>query len=247
MHSNKPIIGITLSEAEAVNSVRWPLRGGFDYLKRQYYEAVLKAGGIPVLLPNVEDTLAVETFIELVQGLLVTGGPDIHPSYFGQKPHQKLTRTTVARDRFELLAIKLGLKKRIPILGICRGFQVLNVSFGGTLYQDLTCIPGRVIRHADPKQTGRVFHKVRITEGSQLHHIIDRLSIEVNSSHHQAIDTVGKGLSATAFSADGVIEGIERPASDFVIGVQWHPEGINRRTHSKRLLSAFVTQAASKS
>ncbi len=222
------------------------MKGAFDYLKRQYYEAVLKAGGIPILLPNVDKALDAETFIELVQGLLVTGGPDIHPRYFGQKPHEKLTRTTVARDKFELQAIKLGLKKRIPILGICRGLQVMNVSFGGTLYQDLSCIPGKVMRHADPKQTGRVFHEVRITEGSRLHRIIGRPTIEVNSSHHQAIDIIGNGLYVTAYSADGVIEGVEHADSDFVIGIQWHPEGINRRTHSRRLFSAFVTQSASK-
>lgn len=246
MHSKKPIIGITLSEAEAVGAVRWPLRRGFDYLKRQYYQAVLKAGGIPVLLPNIGNDSAAEVLLDLVQGLLVTGGLDLHPKYFGQRPHKKLTRTTVARDRFELRAIELSLKKGIPVLGICRGLQVLNVSFGGTLYQDLSSVPHRTLRHADPKQTARVFHKVEITKGSRLYRIIGRSSIEVNSSHHQAIDTIGTGLRSVAFSEDGLIEGVEHSDSNFVIGVQWHPEMTQRRIHSRRLFRALVMEAAAR-
>lgn len=247
MHSEKARIGITLSEAEAVDQVRWPLKSGFDYLKRQYFQAVLNAGGVPVLLPNVEHEGAAESLIDVIDGLLITGGADIHPGYFGQKPHKKLSRTTAARDKFELQAISLALKKEIPILGVCRGLQVLNVSFGGTLYQDLSCIPRRILRHTDPGQTGKVFHKVEVSRGSKLHRITGRSSIEVNSSHHQAIDVPGEGLRATAFSTDGVIEGIEHADFDFVIGVQWHPESIYRRTHSKRLFRVFVIESAARS
>ena len=216
-------------------------------MKRQYFEAIIKAGGIPILLPNVEQDAAAKDLIDIVDGLMITGGPDIHPKYFGQKPHERLSRTTVARDKFELQAISFGLKKEIPILGVCRGLQVLNVFFGGTLYQDLSCIPHGILKHADPRQTGRVFHKVRIIEGSRLHRIVGRSSIEVNSSHHQAIDVLGEGLHSTAFCADGIIEGVEHNDFDFVIGVQWHPEGIYRRTASKKLFRAFVIESAARS
>jgi putative glutamine amidotransferase len=247
MLSKRPKIGITLSEAEDSDDKRWPLRRGFDYIKRQYYQAILNSGGIPILLANIDQRFAVRSLLESINGLLVTGGPDLHPRHFNQTPHKKLSRTTEARDRFELEAIKLALKKDLPILGICRGHQVLNVAFGGTLYQDLSCIPSRKIVHADPNQTGKVFHGVRIEKGSRLHNIIGQTAIRTNSSHHQAIDKLGQGLRVNALASDGVIEGIEYPGHNMVLSVQWHPESIYGRMPSKKLFGAFVTEAAKRS
>ncbi len=247
MPSKKPKIGITLSEAEGSDVNRWPLRRGFDYIKQQYYQAILKSGGIPILLANVEQRYAIKSFLESIDGLLITGGPDLHPKHFNQKPHKKLSRTTEARDRFELEAIKIALRINLPILGICRGHQALNVAFGGTLHQDLSCIPAKKVAHADPHQTGKVFHRVKIEKGSRLHDIIGRTAIQTNSSHHQAIDKLGDGLQASAFAPDGIIEGIEHPGFNLVLSVQWHPESIYGRTHSKKLFNAFVTEAARRS
>ncbi len=247
MRSKKPKIGITLSEAEDNNVKRWPMRRGFDYIKRQYYQAILKSGGIPILLANVEQRHAIKSFLDLIDGLLVTGGPDLHPRHFDQRPHKKLSRTTEARDRFELEAIRIALRVNIPILGICRGHQVLNVAFGGTLHQDLSCIPSRKIAHTDPHQTGKVFHRVKIEKGSRLHDIIGRTAIQINSSHHQAIDKLGEGLRANALAPDGIIEGIEYPGHNLVLSVQWHPESIYRRMSGKKLFNAFVTEAARRS
>jgi putative glutamine amidotransferase len=247
MPSKKPKIGVTLSEAENSDVNRWPLRKGFDYVKRQYYQAILRSGGIPILLANVEQRYAIMSFLESIDGLLVTGGPDLHPRHFNQRPHKKLSRTTEARDRFELQAIRMALRMNLPILGICRGHQVLNVAFGGTIHQDLSCIPSKKVVHADPRQTGKVFHRVKIEKGSRLHDIIGRTIIQTNSSHHQAINKLGEGLQASAFAPDGVIEAIEHPGFDLVLGVQWHPESIYRRMHCKRLFDAFVTEAARRS
>lgn len=232
-----------MSEAGRAESARWPMKKNFDYIKREYYEAILRSGGIPVLLPNVVDKREAGVLAGSVHGLLVTGGLDIHPRYFGQRPHARLTRTTDARDNFEIEAIRTALRNGIPVLGICRGHQVLNVALGGDLYQDLSCLKRRTIRHADPRQTGRVFHEVRILPGSLLYEIVGKETIEVNSSHHQVIDNLGRGLRAVAFAPDGIIEGFEVRKNSLVLGVQWHPEGIFERGHSRKLFAYFVRES----
>ena len=244
MRSNKPKIGITLSEIKEFDKYRWPARRAFDYIKREYYNAIILAGGIPVLLANVESPSIAKTFIESIDGLLLTGGGDMHPRFYGQSPHERLLETTAARDNFEMKAIELTLKDEKPILGICRGHQVLNIAFGGNLYQDLSCIEQKTLTHADPAQTYKVFHNVKIGKGSKLYKIIGAEIIETNSSHHQVIDKTGSGIKAVAFASDGLIEGIEHSQYDFVIGVQWHPEGILKRQHSQRIFKAFVKKAS---
>jgi putative glutamine amidotransferase len=243
MHSNGPKIGITLSEARENPTYRWPARKRFDYVKREYYEAILASGGIPVLLPNTEPPSDLGALIELLDGLLVTGGGDMHPGNFAQEPHPKLGPTSVARDNFELAIIEQMLEERKPILGVCRGHQALNIALGGTLHQDLSCLPHPTLVHADPQQTAKINHNVVIDETSKLFGIIGSSSIETNSSHHQVIDKLGRGLKAVAFAPDGVIEAIEHEGFKFVIGVQWHPEGIMEREHSRRLFKALINGA----
>ena len=244
MPSKKPKIGITLAEAEGISKYRWPMSRGFDYIKRDYYESVIKSGGIPVLLPNAKEKSDIKTLFESIDGLLITGGVDMHPRYFGQKPHKKLSRTTKARDKFEIEIIKMALRSDMPILGICRGHQVLNIALGGDLHQDLSCMKSKTLKHADPQQSGRVFHKVRINKDSTLYKIVKKEVIEVNSSHHQVVNRPGRYLKKVAFAPDGVVEGLEHPGKDFVLSVQWHPEGIYSRSHSKKIFDYFVKKAA---
>jgi putative glutamine amidotransferase len=243
MHSKSPKIGITLSETNENPTYRWPARKRFDYIKREYYEAILSCGGMPVLLPNTEPPSALGAIVELLDGLLVTGGGDMHPGHFGEKPHSRLGTITPARDNFELALVEEMLEHRKPILGICRGHQVINVGLGGTLFQDLSCLPHSALTHADPEQTGKVLHNVAIDEDSRLFKIIGSASIETNSSHHQVIDRLGRGLKAVAFASDGLIEAIEHQDFEFVIGVQWHPEAIMEREHSQRLFKALINKA----
>jgi putative glutamine amidotransferase len=243
MLSEKPKIGITMSETRPAESYRWPARKSFDYIKREYYQAILLSGGIPILLANVESASALKALTDSIDGLLLTGGGDMHPRNFGQGPHANLSETTAARDDFELEAIRRAMKLGIPILGICRGHQVLNVALGGTLFQDLSCVGHKTLAHSDPNQTGKVFHKVRIEKGSKLHKAVGATLIESNSSHHQVVDRLGKGLKTVAFAPDGLNEGIEHTAYDFLIGVQWHPEAIFRRSHCRRLFRAFIDAA----
>ena len=196
------------------------------------------------MLPNIKSPKVLDEMIESLDGLLLTGGGDMHPSNYGHAANEKLKETTDARDRFELHAINSILRTRKPILGICRGHQVLNIALGGTLYQDLSNIPGPIIPHADPDQTGSIFHRVNLKEDSKLRQILGAQSIETNSSHHQVVDKLGQGLRAVAFAPDGVCEAIESTEHDFVIGVQWHPEAIIDRDHSRKLFEALVLRAS---
>jgi len=244
MHSKKPRIGITVSEALEQDSYRWPSRRSFDYLKHEYFQAVMLAGGLPILLPNVEPPSLLYDLVDSIDGLLLTGGGDMHPNNYGQVAHEKLKEIANRRDQVELAVIDRVMKADKPILGICRGHQVLNIALGGTLYQDLSSFPGQTLRHADPEQTGAIFHSVTLKEGSKLYGAIGAKSIDANSSHHQAANKLGKGLTAVAYAPDGVCEAIEHGESDFVIGVQWHPEAIIDRGHSRKLFEAFIGSAS---
>ena len=247
MRSNKPIIGITISEMLEDRSRRKPTWKPFDYLKREYHEAILNSGGIPILLPNAGESAAADNMIDMIDGLLLTGGGDLHPSYYNQEPHPGLTETTANRDSLEISIAKLALGRNLPIMAICRGHQVLNVALGGTLYQDLSCFPHETIQHSDPGQTARVFHDVAITPGSLLHRIVGADHIETNSSHHQVIDKLGAGLAIVAFSStDNVPEAIEQTQKKFVLGLQWHPEAIFEREHSRKVFRALVEASGRK-
>ena len=243
MHSKLPKIAVTMSEADTSAKYRWPVRKSFDYIKHEYFESILRAGGFPVLIPNVKNNSTIKSFIESSDGLLLTGGVDLHPRYFGQKPHGKLSRTTEARDYLELIACELALKKDMPLLAICRGHQVLNVALGGTLHQDLSCIADETLSHADSAQTAANFHSVKIDTSSLLYKVVKSKIIKVSSSHHQVIEKLGDGLKAVAFAPDGLIEAIEHGNRNFVIGVQWHPEVTPKFSHSKKLFESFIKAA----
>lgn len=247
MPSKMPRIGISVSEMLENKDRKKPTWKPFDYLKREYHEAVQKSGGVPILLPNINDPSLAHQLIDMIDGLLLTGGGDIHPSYYGQAPHPTLTERTLNRDSFEMSIARLALERDMPVFSICRGHQVLNVALGGTLHQDLSCIKSDTVIHADPEQTARIYHKIKIARGTKLHEIIGSDIIETNSSHHQVIDKPGSGLKFSAFAFDDNIpEAIEHTELKFVIGVQWHPEAVFDREHSRRIFSAFIEASARK-
>jgi putative glutamine amidotransferase len=240
MHSNKPVIGITLSQTLPSEQKRWPTRYEFDWLGKGYHYAIEKSGGAPFGLFNTTNTTMIGEYLERVDGLLFTGGADLQPKYFGQIAHPSTLIAAPERDSFELRLIREALRLRKPLFCICRGLQVLNTVLGGTLYQDLSLYPDNPLKHADKEQTGKVDHKATLLKGSLLHEIIGKTSILVNSSHHQFVKQVGAGLTVSALAPDGVIEAFELDDYPFLIGVQWHPERIFKRQHSQRLFSAFV-------
>jgi putative glutamine amidotransferase len=216
------------------------------YLSRYYSEAVEAAGGAPVHISLIPRGEYIDTVVDGLEGILLPGSDsDVDPLRYGQQPHPALGSVHQIKDQTDLLMIDAAERKQIPLFAICFGMQVLNVSRGGTLIQDIRSqLPG-AIKHEQGVPRERPSHGVRVAAGSKLNEIIKTEDLTVNSHHHQAIETLGADLVATAWSSDGVIEALEDPRPDrFVIAVQWHPElGWQNDMFSQRLFSSFVAHA----
>lgn len=239
---SRPRIGVTGVERPSDGIVR----GGVN---TRYLEAVLATGGLPIILPP---TLAPRDARELFNdcaGLLLTGGEDIDPALYAALPHPRLGTTDRRRDDNELALIEAARARRIPVLGICRGIQILNVAFGGTLWQDLPSErPGSVVHdQRDPR--GARTHAVEVSVGSRLSEILGGGRHEVNSLHHQGIRRLGEGLAAVASSPDDLIEAVESTdRSEWLLGVAWHPEELvgDSESADRRLFASFISAAASR-
>jgi len=221
----EPLIGITAGAARA--------KDGLQYvrLRTTYIEAVEAAGGLPVLVSPLRDATAV---LEKLDGLLLPGGADVDPFFYGEGMNGALTPNSEL-DRLELDATRWALEHELPLLGICRGQQVINVALGGSLVQHLD-------GHAPDGPRDWLHHGLRVETGSQLASVLGGTSFEVNSHHHQAVKELGEGLVAVAWAEDGTIEGVERATGGgWLLAVQFHPEDlVPGHTASKRLLEAFV-------
>jgi len=213
-----PVIGLTTYRQQARSGV-WDVAASF--LPGVYLDGVTRAGGIAVLLPPqpVDDHVAARV-IEGLDGLILTGGKDVNPEAYGHQSHPATEQPARERDAWEFALFASALRRHLPVLGICRGPQVINVALGGTLHQHLPDVLG----HSGHRVADGVFasNTARITEGSRLGRLLGE-SVPTRCYHHQGIDQLGRGLIASA-TCDGVIEGIELTGSDFVVGVQWHPE-----------------------
>lgn len=223
----KPVIGISLDSNEDADFDGAP-SDPVLWLKQKYADAVTQAGGVPVLLPPLLQKKDVELLLSRIDGLLLTGGYfDIDPSFYGENLAPWCGHLKPARTEAEFLLFEIGRKIRIPVLGICGGFQLINVAMGGTLYQDISVEKKGALKHEQkPVPSCKPSHVVTVEEISRLHSITSKKRLKVNSTHHQAIKKIGTGLVATAVADDGIIEAIE-PAgksSSFLLGVQWHPE-----------------------
>jgi putative glutamine amidotransferase len=206
-----------------------------------YLRALLKAEGIPLIIPVVQPRRVLETLFGMIDGLLLIGGPDLDPVHFHQSPAPGLRRVTPARDVVELQVTRWALDAGLPILAICRGVQVLNVAAGGTLWQDIATQIPKAAKHDYHPNFPEDYraHTIKALTGSRLASILGEENIEVNSLHHQALDRVGQGLYATAFAPDGIIEAVEGVEADWVVGVQWHPEWLIESDH--RMHALFET------
>jgi putative glutamine amidotransferase len=232
----RPVVGLTTYLQRAQTGV-WDVRASF--LPAIYVDGVTMAGGIATLLPPqpVDDDIAARV-LDGLDGLIITGGRDVDPAAYGQHAHPTTDEPARDRDAFEFALLRGALARRLPILGICRGAQVLNVALGGTLHQHLPDVVG----HARHQAGNAVFttSSVRTVPGTRLAALIGDSS-DAQCYHHQAIDRLGEGLVASAQDGvDGVIEAVELPGKDFVLAVQWHPE---ERLDDLRLFAAVVEAA----
>lgn len=228
----KPVIGITTAHcAEELKT-----------FPRQYYvEAVRKAGGIPIILPPVRTNEEATDVLNLINGLLLTGGGDISPVYLKEDPRRGVGECFPERDLSELLLTQLALQHNFPILGICRGIQVLAIAAGGGIYQDIISQYPSAMQHSQTAPRQYAWHNVEVVGESLLYRLVREMKIGVNSLHHQAVSEVPPDFIQNAFASDGIIEGIEKPDAKFCVGVQWHPESMmETEEHSKVLFRGFV-------
>jgi putative glutamine amidotransferase len=225
----KPIIGIT-QDVEKKNETSF-----YAYLDNNYAQAVYNFGGLPVMIPILADDNSVKQYAGMIDGLLLSGGDDIHPRYYGAEIIPECLPSLDKRTDYDFALIREVLALGKPIFGICLGAQELNVYYGGTLHQD---IPNHKATDRD------VMHDV-ILRGA-VSQIASADRITVNSFHHQAIDRVGKGLEATAVSIDNTIEAVEISEGPLVFGVQWHPERMQDDPHAARMFRVFMAACAEK-
>ena len=192
-------------------------------LKTTYSDAVRLAGGIPVLIPVLRDSVVISELVRHLDGVILSGGEDIDPQYYGEEPIPELGTVNAPRDTFDVLLIRTALRQYKPILAICRGEQVLNVALGGSLYQDIPSqIPASELKHRQDEPATVATQTIAIAEGSRLRQIVGVDSLAVNSHHHQAVKDLAPGLVITARASDGVVEAYESvPGWDFTDGSIW--------------------------
>jgi putative glutamine amidotransferase len=236
--SRLPLIGVSTS----ITVGKHPERA---YVNSAYLHAIQQAGGVPVPLPPQLSAAALERIVGELSGLLLTGGGDVDPARYGEAPHPTVYEVAPARDILETSAIHIALERRLPVLAVCRGIQMLNVALGGSLFQDVGTEPGTQLQHSQTEPRDQPTHKVTIEPRSRLARILGTDEIEVNSMHHQAVKALGRDLTAVAWAPDQIIEGVEdSDPSRFVLGVEWHPEELVGHSEPARRLFAALVSAA---
>ena len=227
----KPIIGI-LTDIDNEKNVSMP---------NSYIQIIERLGGLPIIIPYINDKKNIKNYVELCDGILFSGGADVCPSHYGEEVRDVCGTTEPYRDELELAFFEAAYGTSKPILGVCRGSQFINVALGGTLYQDLdTDAPSEVV-HRRKEKMFDCYHPVSIVEGSFLEALLGKKEIRVNSFHHQAIKTLGRGLIPTALAADGIVEAISHEGDQYIRAYQWHPERIDDETEdSKKIFEDFI-------
>jgi len=221
---NKPIIGITTD-----------IKNGNFEIEEKYAHAIANAGGIPLLIPSMpHNTSLIKETVERIDGLLLPGSRDMDPKYYNQAPHPKLRPMSLERTEMEFAVLEDSLKRELPVIGICGGMQLLNVAFGGTLYQDIYAF----LPDAMPHEKGAL-HDISIDTDSKLFEIMGMDNLSVKSYHHQAVDKVGNGLRKSAETTDNIVEAVESTTGKYILGIQWHPE-LEDGKSSAKIFRSFI-------
>lgn len=235
----QPLIGITCVQESTAHTVT------MERVSVEYTHAVINAGGLPVILPTDYPVDELENLRDRLDGILLTGGGDIDPSRYRGKTHPRLTFVSQTRDELEIALAKIAAKTDWPLLGICRGLQVMNVTLHGSLYVNVPTQFNSKLDHNTPYDQGRdlIAHEVTIEADTRLSAIVGKSNLPVNSFHHQAVKEIAPGLKINARASDGLVEGLEIPNHRFFLGVQWHPECIQAHPEQQAIFKAFVQAA----
>lgn len=230
-------------------SCNWDSQQGIDSMPRDYVNATLRAGALPLILPLIDQNApdweaCIESMANSVDGLIFTGGPDFDPQLYGEEKQPYCGTILESRDRQDIALFSAALKRKLPFLAICRGVQLVNVAMGGALYQDIAAQKPDALDHAQFSKKADRVHKVSIAENSLLSQVMGVKELGVNSRHHQAVSRIAPGLKACALSPDGLCEALEFENGYPALGVQWHPENLSCSCiPSQKLFDWLVKQA----
>lgn len=232
----RPIIGICGSYLADTQQI---------LLRDTYTAAVLEAGGLPLILPVTKDDLTIGELLDRIDGLLLSGGGDVDPACYGEEKQPECGESNAMRDAFELLITKKAVAKGMPIFGICRGIQVLNVAYGGTLVQDIPSACGFPLeKHRQPEPYDELWHDILLTEGGLLAQVTGETHFMTNSMHHQSLKALGGTLTIEARAEDGTIEAVSDRVNASIFGVQFHPEYLTGKSKCARALFAYFVKKA---
>jgi len=246
--STRPIIGVPTQTLQAIDGIPEGLPHSW-VMNHRYFLALTSVGAVPWMVPLLADDVdTLRAIYENLDGVFIAGGVDVDPSSYGDERHESCGRTDLPRDAVEMMFTRWALDEGKPLLGVCRGMQVMNVVRGGTLYQDCTEQYEGSIKHDYFPNAGfaRDFlaHDITVAAGSRLHASFGQSRVMINSMHHQGIKKLGDGLIPTAYSSDGLIEAVETGNGAFAVGVQWHPEMlIDQDAGTRSLFTAFIDAA----
>lgn len=238
---NKPIIGISGSVIIDDGGIFPGYRR--SYVNEDYVDSVVQNGGVPFIIPFNEDEEVIKSQMQQVNALILSGGHDVDPHNYGEEPEQKLGNIWPERDKFDMTLLKIAEERRIPVLGICRGAQVINVAHGGSLYQDLSYRKEKTLKHSQGQRPTLLTHTVETVAGTKIAELLGKEKLQTNSFHHQLLKKIAPDFKVSARCVDGVVEAIENDDAS-VIAVQWHPEMLHRVSKIQNNLFKYIIEKA---